>query len=145
MTTGKRLIILGIALAVFAGALILKEMGKDGSAPAPGAESPSAAALPRLLDLGSDKCVPCKMMAPILEELKREYEGRMLVEFVDVRQHREIGVEYGLKVIPTQIFFAADGTELSRHEGFMSRDDILAKWEELGVDVESGGSSDKTE
>jgi thioredoxin 1 len=140
MTRGKRFLILGLALAVFATALVLKEVKKHGGDSSPAATPTSTAALPRLLDLGSDKCVPCKLMAPILEELREEYDGRMRVEFVDVRERREIGAEYGLKVIPTQIFFAADGTELYRHEGFMSREDILAKWNELGVDVESGGS-----
>ena len=141
MTRAKRLIILGLALAVFAAALILKEVKRDSGESSPAATSASTTALPRLLDLGSDGCIPCKLMAPILEKLREEYDGRMVVDFIDVRKHREIGIEYRLKVIPTQIFFAADGSELSRHEGFMSREDILAKWDELGVDVELGGSS----
>ncbi len=45
------------------------------------------------------------------------------------------GEAYGIKLIPTQIFFAADGTELFRHEGFFATEDILAKWRELGVDL----------
>ena len=91
--------------------------------------------LPRLVDLGADKCVPCKMMAPILEELKTEYAGRFTVVFIDVWKNTEAGKEYGIKVIPTQIFFAADGTELFRHEGFFGREDILAKWRELGIEI----------
>jgi thiol-disulfide isomerase/thioredoxin len=43
--------------------------------------APVKAALPRLVDLGADKCIPCKMMAPVLKELTKEYEGRMTVEF----------------------------------------------------------------
>jgi thioredoxin 1 len=141
MTVPKRVLIVIFALAVFAAAFVLK--GMEGG----GQESPNhpaeAAALPRLLDLGSDKCVPCKLMAPILQELKSEYAGRMVVDFVDVRVHKEIGTEYGLKVIPTQIFFAADGTELFRHEGFMSKEDILARWDELGVDLGTSGVSEE--
>lgn len=139
MTFGRKLIIVGLAVGVFGAAAILKEIKRDGGAPVQ--DDPHAAALPRLLDLGSDTCIPCKMMAPILEELKKEYEGRMIVEFIDVRRHREIGLQHGVKVIPTQIFFAADGTELFRHQGFMSREDILEKWRELGVNMRSGGSS----
>lgn len=92
-------------------------------------------ALPRLLDLGADKCVPCKMMAPILEELKETYAGTLTVDFLDVWKDPSAAQPYGIRVIPTQIFFAADGTELFRHEGFYSREDILAKWRELGVEL----------
>lgn len=90
-------------------------------------------ALPRLVDLGAGKCIPCKMMAPILEELKTEYQGRFDVTFIDVWENREAGQEYGIRVIPTQIFYDADGNELFRHEGFFSKEDILAKWVELDV------------
>lgn len=96
------------------------------------AATETAAAVPRLLDLGADKCVPCKMMAPILDQLRKDYAGRMRVDFVDVWKTPEAGKPYNLKLIPTQIFFAPDGTELYRHEGFISREDILAKWNELG-------------
>lgn len=97
-------------------------------------------ALPRLLDLGAGKCIPCKMMAPILEELKNEYVGRLEVEFIDVWKNPAMVDTYGIKLIPTQIFFDASGKELFRHEGFYSKEDILAKWKELGVDL-SGPSS----
>ena len=93
------------------------------------------AKLPRLLDLGAGKCIPCKMMAPILEELKKDYAGRMNVEFIDVWQHPDAGKPYGIEIIPTQIFFDADGKELFRHVGFFAKEDILGKWKELGVAV----------
>ncbi|NQT03185.1 MAG: thioredoxin fold domain-containing protein [Planctomycetes bacterium] len=91
--------------------------------------------LPRLVDLGADKCIPCKMMAPILEELKSEYEGTFKVEFIDVWKNPDEAPKYGIKLIPTQIFFDASGKELFRHEGFFSREDILSKWKEFGVDL----------
>lgn len=93
------------------------------------------AKLPKLLDLGADKCVPCKMMAPILEELKREYAGGLEVEFIDVWKNPEAGRRYGVQIIPTQIFYDAEGRERFRHVGFISKEDILAKWKELGVNV----------
>jgi thioredoxin 1 len=92
-------------------------------------------ALPKLVDLGADKCIPCKMMAPILEELKSEYEGSLVVEFIDVWKNPDEAPKYGIKVIPTQIFFNASGKELFRHEGFISKEDILAKWQEFGVEL----------
>ena len=94
-----------------------------------------AEALPCLVDLGADKCIPCKLMAPILEELKGEYEGTFKVEFIDVWKNPDEAPKYGIKLIPTQIFFDASGKELFRHEGFYSKEDILAKWTELGVEL----------
>jgi thioredoxin 1 len=100
------------------------------------AETPRpAAGLPRLLDLGSVSCIPCKMMAPILEELKEKYAGRLDVQFIDVWKDPDAGRQYGIKLIPTQIFLAPDGKELWRHEGFLGKEEILAKWKELGVDL----------
>jgi thioredoxin 1 len=96
---------------------------------------PATKSLPRLLDLGASKCVPCKMMAPILDRLKADYAGRMDVEFIDVWKNPDAGKSHAIRMIPTQVFYAADGRELFRHEGFFGRDDILAKWKELGVDL----------
>jgi len=92
-------------------------------------------ALPVLVDLGADKCVPCKMMKPILEELKSELRGVLKVKFIDVWKNPEIGREYRIRVIPTQIFYDSSGKELFRHEGFFSKEDILNKWKELGVEL----------
>ena len=89
--------------------------------------------LPRLVDLGAGKCIPCKMMKPILDELTKDYADQFEVVFIDVWEKREEGERYSIRMIPTQIFFGADGKELARHEGFFARKDILAKWQELGV------------
>ncbi len=99
------------------------------------------AKLPRLVDLGADKCIPCKMMAPILEGLKKEYAGKMDVEFLDVWKNPDAGKQHKIQLIPTQIFFDTSGKELFRHEGFFGKADILAKWKELGVDVSGSKAS----
>ena len=96
-------------------------------------------ALPRLVDLGAKTCIPCKMMAPILEKLKREYAGRLVVEFIDVWENPGAGEQYGILVIPTQVFYDAAGKEFFRHEGFFSREDILAVFREHGIDLGDGG------
>ena len=90
--------------------------------------------VPRLVDLGASACIPCKMMAPILEELKQDYAGRLRVDFYDVWKRPGVGREYGIRIIPTQIFYDPKGKELWRHEGFLSKEDILGKWKELGYD-----------
>lgn len=94
--------------------------------------------LPQLIDLGADKCIPCKMMAPILAELKKEYAGTLEVTFFDVWKEPDFARQYGIRIIPTQIFIDASGKELFRHQGFMSKEDILDKWKQLGVDIEKG-------
>ncbi len=96
---------------------------------------PQTNALPKLLDLGANKCIPCKMMAPILEELKKDYAGKLDVEFIDVWKNPDAGKPFKIEIIPTQIFFDAKGNERFRHIGFFSKDDILAQWKELGVDL----------
>ncbi len=101
------------------------------AAPAPGAAQGQA--LPRLVDLGAGTCIPCKLMAPILEDLKKTCAGKMDVVFIDVSENPEAGEKYGIKLIPTQIFYDAAGNELFRHEGFFGKEDILAKWKELGI------------
>ena len=95
-------------------------------------EADARAALPRLVDLGAGKCIPCKMMKPILDELAANYADRFETVFIDVWENEGVGAEYGIRIIPTQIFFDAEGKELFRHEGYMSKEDILAKWQELG-------------
>lgn len=91
--------------------------------------------LPRLVDLGADKCIPCKMMAPVLADLKTNYAGRLEVQFIDVWKSPNAAKPYKINLIPTQIFFDAKGKERFRHQGFFSKEDILAKWKELGVDL----------
>lgn len=99
------------------------------------AATPKSKPLPKLLDLGADKCIPCKMMAPILEQLKTEYAGKLDMEFIDMWKNPDASKPYGIQVIPTQIFFDVTGKELFRHIGFFSKDDILAKWKELGIEL----------
>ena len=126
-----------VVIALAAGVYLTRPAARSGKEDLgePDTGTEAVASLPRLLDLGADKCVPCKMMAPILEELKTEYAGAFAVEFIDVWKNTDASSEYGIKVIPTQIFYAADGTELFRHQGFYGSDDILAKWRELGIEI----------
>lgn len=91
--------------------------------------------LPRLIDLGADKCVPCKMMVPVLEQLTTEFKGKLNVEFYDVWKNPAYGEKYGINLIPTQIFLDPNDKELFRHQGYFSKEDILAKWKELGFDL----------
>ena len=132
-----------VAVLVVVGVVIAMKTGKGDPAANQKAQTPvtspadsaSEGKLPRLVDIGSGRCIPCKMMLPILKELQREYAGRFEVEIIDLSEAPDAGNIYGIKLIPTQIFFSSEGGELWRHEGFMSREDILSKWKELGVDL----------
>lgn len=118
-----------------------REVIAGGLAPATNApvstNATAKAKLPRLVDLGAGKCIPCKKMAPILEELKKEQAGKLDVEFIDVRKDPEAGKPYKILMIPTQIFLDEKGKEVFRHEGFYGKEDILAKWKELGVELKT--------
>lgn len=103
------------------------------SPPTSAAPPPPAARIPRLVDVGAGKCVPCKAMAPILDQLRTDFAGRFDVQFVDVWVNPDAAEPYRIRLIPTQIFYGADGRELSRHEGFMSREEILARWGSHGL------------
>ena len=89
--------------------------------------------IPVLLDLGADKCIPCRMMQPVLESLRKEYPGKLDVQFIDVWKDSSAGQKYGINSIPTQILYSPTGKELFRHVGFFSKEDILSKYHELGI------------
>lgn len=91
--------------------------------------------LPKLVDLGSTTCIPCKQMEPILKALTVELAGLVDVEFINVNEKPALADQYRIEVIPTQVFLGANGKELFRHEGFYPKSEILAKWRELGVAV----------
>jgi thioredoxin 1 len=72
-------------------------------------------------------------MAPIMEELEKEYKGRAAILFIDVWKYRDEGRKYGVRTIPTQIFYDRDGKEIMRHQGFLDKKSIVAELEKLGV------------
>jgi len=86
-----------------------------------------------MVDLGAKKCIPCKMMAPIIEGLAKEYQGRAAVLFIDVWENPDVGPRFALRAIPTQIFYDATGKEISRHEGFLDKESIVAVFKQQGV------------
>jgi len=100
-----------------------------------------------IVDLGAKTCIPCKMMAPILEELKAEYKGRAEVIFIDVWEDRSKVKEFNLISIPTQIFYNKKlisiptqifynkkGEEVYRHLGFLDKESIREMLDSLIVE-----------
>jgi len=86
-----------------------------------------------MVDLGAASCIPCKMMAPILDKLEKRYQGKAAVIFIDLRYNREAIQQFGVRAIPTQIFFDKNGKEISRHIGYMSEEAIVAQLQSMGV------------
>lgn len=96
-----------------------------------------------MVDLGAGKCIPCRLMAPILKNLQEEYQGKAAILFIDVWKHPEQEKRFKLHAIPTQIFYDKDGKEIYRHEGFFAKDGILGILKKAGVAVaENSGESD---
>jgi thioredoxin 1 len=86
-----------------------------------------------MVDLGADRCVPCKMMAPIIAKVKKDYEDRAAIIFLDVWRDPGLGKKFGIRAIPTQIFYDRDGKEVYRHLGFMDEKSMVAALQKLGV------------
>lgn len=88
-----------------------------------------------MVDIGAKKCIPCKMMAPIMEELEKEYDstGKAAIIFIDVWENKDQGKRFGIRSIPTQIFYDKSGKEVYRHEGFLEKKAIVEKLESMGV------------
>ena len=125
--------------------LAVAACGSDGNAEADSmAESESqttssnrpAGGVPTLVDLGSNSCVPCQQMESELEELDAVTGEALDVIVIDVNQNRSAASEYAIRLIPTQVFLAEDGEELYRHEGFISCEDMLSRWEQLGYNLD---------
>jgi thioredoxin 1 len=72
-----------------------------------------------VVDLGAKTCIPCKMMVPVLDAMEKQYKGKAAIVFIDVREAPEQATKFGIRAIPTQIFFDKTGKEVYRHEGFL--------------------------
>ncbi|HOO00964.1 MAG TPA: thioredoxin domain-containing protein [Syntrophales bacterium] len=86
-----------------------------------------------MVDLGATRCIPCKMMAPILQRVEKRYAGKAAIVFLDVWVDPQPARRFGIRAIPTQIFFNKKGEEVYRHEGFMSEEAIVAVLQKMGV------------
>ena len=106
-----------------------------GAAPLPGSKLEASLKNGRvtMADFGKGWCVPCKMMAPVLERAASDYSGKANIVFVDMEQYDDLARMFRISVMPTQIFFDAKGHEVTRHIGYMSGEDIDSQIARLGV------------
>jgi thioredoxin 1 len=88
---------------------------------------------PTLAEFGWRKCIPCKEMRPILEQLDVEYKGKLNVVIVEIPFHEDLTEKYGIKYMPTQIFFDSSGKEIARNVGLLPKAQIITRLEQMGV------------
>jgi thioredoxin 1 len=88
---------------------------------------------PTLAEFGWRKCIPCKEMRPILEELDKEYKDKLNVLIVEIPYHEDLAERYRVTVMPVQIFFDSNGKEVVRHAGFLPKADIVAQLNRMGI------------
>jgi thioredoxin 1 len=87
------------------------------------------------VELGSVKCIPCKMMQPVMKEIEKEYGDQVTVVFHDVWTDagKPFSAQYKIRVIPTQVFLDRNGKEYFRHEGFFPKEDLVKVLQQQGV------------
>lgn len=112
--------------------------------------------VPIVIDFGSDSCIPCKKMAPVLKELNSELKGKAIVKFVDVWKYPDLADGYPISLIPTQILIDANGKPynpkdpqalqmkqysskdtgehvFTTHEGGITKEKLLGVLKEMGL------------
>jgi thioredoxin 1 len=125
-------LLIGVAISLWTTAIVsgdTADSSNETTIPTPG--------MVTMVDLGADKCIPCKMMAPIIEELKGECDGVAAIHFIDVWKNPAEAKKYGISAIPTQIFYDKEGNEMERHTGFLDKKSILEIFAKLGAQMDT--------
>jgi thioredoxin 1 len=91
------------------------------------------AGIPAVINFGAGRCIPCRLMAPSLESLSTEYQGKVSILFVEAPKNISIAKEFNIRAMPTQIFFNAQGKEIKRHVGYMSKESIIRELKAMDI------------
>lgn len=127
--TRRSLIISGLFVALFLTIAAIPDEEALATNPSPKPMITTKKHPPKVtfIELGSVKCIPCKMMRPIMEEIARDYKGQVKVVFYDVwaPEGKSSAEKYQARAIPTQVFLDKNGKEYYRHVGFFPKDDLV--------------------
>ena len=132
----KNTIVRGIILFLLAGLMPMSCSAADTKADE---KSNNAAAAENFLvtfvELGSVRCIPCKMMQPIMKEIEKEYAGQVKVVFHDVwtPEGEPFAGKFNIRLIPTQVFLDRNGKEFHRHMGFYAYEEIAPVLKKAGL------------
>jgi len=134
-----RLLNLALVIALFGIASIIAQEKK--SAAAEKNVPPEKKPLVTFVELGSVNCIPCRQMQPVMKAIEKKYGAQVKVVFYDVWKpdQRKYAEQYGIKLIPTQVFLDAAGKELFRHEGFYPEAEIDKLLQKQGLKIQPGG------
>lgn len=88
---------------------------------------------PTMAEFGATGCIPCDMMQPILDKLRKNYPDKLNVVFAHVREKPIMGARFGIRSIPVQVFFDRDGKEVFRHVGFFPEAEVTKQLKTMGV------------
>ncbi len=138
MKPGKFLLILAVSLGSITTAIVWAQSVK----PAPQSKGTVAAVKPAVtfIELGSVNCIPCRQMQPVMKAIEGKYGKQVNVVFHDVWKpdQRKYAEQYGIRVIPTQVFLDESGNEFARHEGYYPEAEIHKLLQKRGLKVSQG-------
>ncbi len=97
--------------------------------------------VPILLEFGRGWCKPCKYMKPILDDMAKAYSGRALVMTVDMDVNADLVRQFGIRMMPTQVFMSPDGKVYKRNEGVLEREQIMQVFAKMGVPGPTQGAA----
>ncbi|MCD4824751.1 MAG: thioredoxin [Phycisphaerae bacterium] len=86
-------------------------------------------AVPVLVDYWAEWCMPCKMLAPTIDEIATEYDGKVKIGKMDTDSNREYSMKYGISAIPTLILFK-DGEPIKKFVGLQQKAELMAAIDE---------------
>jgi thioredoxin 1 len=88
---------------------------------------------PMIVDFGSNSCIPCRQLRPVLQKIRQDYTGKLEVLIIDIRNKQKLASDYQIQVIPTVVFFDPAGKEIFRHQGYMSEEKVKEQLAKMGV------------
>ena len=88
---------------------------------------------PVLVDFGSNSCIPCRQLRPILQEIKKEQEGKLEVLVIDIYRNQSLAAQHRIQVMPTLVFFDSSGKEVLRRQGFMPKTVLMEELKKVGI------------